>query len=104
MLESNVDKIPAATLRGTVTVSSISSLAGEDVTTPTNMDSDVPVNIAAVEISLAEQEQLSASCVGTLVDLQSCLILIFLHLGMISLLDSPLCTLLYVMLYSSFTT
>ena len=47
VMESNVDEIPAGTLCGTVTKSSISSLSGGVVTTPTNMDSDVPVNGAA---------------------------------------------------------
>ena len=59
-MESNVDKIPADR---TVTESSVSNLAGEAVATPTNVDSDVPVNGAAVELSLA---QLLPYCVGNL--------------------------------------
>ena len=54
MVKSNFDKITAATLHGTVTEGSISGLVGEDVTDPTNMDSDVPVNKVAIELSLGE--------------------------------------------------
>ena len=59
VMESNVDKIPADR---TVMESSVSNLAGEAITTP-NMDSDFPVNGAAIELSLA---QLPPTCVKNL--------------------------------------
>ena len=58
VMESDVDKIPA---NRTAIESSVSNLAGDTVTTPTNMDSDFPVNRAAIELSLT---QLSPTCVG----------------------------------------
>ena len=60
VMESNVDKIPVDRI---VVESSVSNLAGEAVTTPTNMDSDSPVNGAAIELSLA---QLPPTCVRNL--------------------------------------
>ena len=59
-IECNVDKIPA---NRTVVESSVSNLAGKAVTTPTNMDSDSPVNGAAIKLSLA---QFLPTCVGNL--------------------------------------
>ena len=58
VIKSNVDKIPADR---TVVESSVSILAGEAVTTPTNMDYDSPG--AAIELSLA---QLPPTGVGSL--------------------------------------
>ena len=61
MMESNVDEIPAANLHWKVMESSVSSLVGEIVTTRNIVDSDVPDNGAAVELSLAEQDQFPPS-------------------------------------------
>ena len=60
MMESNIGKIPADRI---VVESSVSNLAGEAVTTPTNMDSDSPVTGAANKLSLA---QLPPICVRNL--------------------------------------
>ena len=51
VMESNVDMIPTANLH---MKSSVSSLVGEAVTTPTIVDSDAPENEAAVALSSAK--------------------------------------------------
>ena len=45
VMESNVDVIPAANLCWQVMESSAPSLVGETVTTPTNLNKSVPVNM-----------------------------------------------------------
>ena len=86
VMESNVDKI---LVDRTATESSVPTLAGEAVTTPTNMDSDVPVNSAAVKLSL------SNSCEG---NISEPAVVPDVDLGMILLLYPLLCLLLHVML------
>ena len=68
-MESSVDEISAADLHGQVTKNSVSSLVGESFN---NVDSDIPDNGAAVELSLqlAGQEQLPPFVWGSLVVLQ----------------------------------
>ena len=66
VMESDVDVIPTANYCWQVTESSAPSLVREAVTTPNNLNSDVTVNEAAIELSLCEREQLAPSCVGNL--------------------------------------
>ena len=83
VMESNVDKFPADR---TVMESSVSNLAGEAVATP-NMDSNFPVNRAAIELSLA---QLPPTCVENLSRPAVVSDVVLTSFGNILLLDPPL--------------
>ena len=72
--------------------SSISNLGGEAVTIPTNVDSEIPVNGAAVELSLAQPPPY---CMG---NLSKPAVIPDVDLASILLLHSLLCLLLYMML------